>query len=44
LSDEPFEIKPSDNWTDDKWYMKAGCHNISMIEIEDFIERYKLDW
>ena len=21
LSDEPFEIKPSDNWTDDKWYM-----------------------
>lgn len=27
LSDEPFEIKPSDSWTDDKWYMNQKERN-----------------
>ena len=27
LSDEAFEIKPSDNWTDDKWYMNQKERN-----------------
>lgn len=27
MSDEPFEIKPSDSWTDDKWYMNQKERN-----------------
>lgn len=27
LSGEPFEIKPSDNWTDDKWYINQKERN-----------------
>ncbi|TSC94004.1 MAG: hypothetical protein CEN87_673 [Parcubacteria group bacterium Licking1014_1] len=27
LSEEPFEIKPSENWTDDKWYMNQKERN-----------------
>ena len=27
LSEEPFEIRPSENWTDDKWYMNQKERN-----------------
>lgn len=27
MSDEPFEIKPSDSWTDDKWYANQDDRN-----------------
>jgi len=28
LSDEPFEIKPSDNWSDDAWYINQKDRNL----------------
>jgi hypothetical protein len=32
------------NKEDDKWYILIGCHKIFETAINDFVERYKLDW
>lgn len=39
-----YKVERISKTTDDRWYLKAGCHIIYKAEIDKFIELNNLDW